>query len=89
LERSLPTGFPAPEITFNQLVRVHDEDKRLLELSIAEGGVALLGAGLGTAEQLERTLTAIRRLSADETVLAVMPRMSQVWAGKHTSVSRK
>jgi hypothetical protein len=31
---------------------------------------------------LEHTLALMRRLSADETVLALMPRMAQVWARK-------
>ena len=33
-------------------------------------------------EELERTLVEMRQLAADETVLAVMPRMAQVWARK-------
>jgi SAM-dependent methyltransferase len=68
-------GFLAPEVTFNQPVRARGENKRFLELSAAE-------AGLITAEELESTLAETRRLSADETVLAVMPRMAQVWARK-------
>jgi hypothetical protein len=31
---------------------------------------------------LDRTLSEMRRLNADGTVLAVMPRMVQVWASK-------
>jgi SAM-dependent methyltransferase len=75
-------GFPAPEITFNQPVRARGEHKRLLELSVAEAGPALVDAGLVTGEELERTLVEMRRLAADETVLAIMPRMAQVWARK-------
>jgi SAM-dependent methyltransferase len=75
-------GFPAPEITFNQPVRARGENKRLLELSVAEAGPAFVEAGLITAEELEHTLAEMRRLGADETVLAVMPRMAQVWARK-------
>jgi SAM-dependent methyltransferase len=75
-------GFPAPEITFNQPVLARGENKRLLELSVAEAGPGFIAAGLITAEELERTLAEMRRLNADETVLAVMPRMSQVWARK-------
>ena len=58
------------------------EKKRFLELSVAEAGPAFVEAGLITAEQLERTLAEMVRLNADETVLAVMPRMAQVWARK-------
>jgi SAM-dependent methyltransferase len=75
-------GFPAPEIAFNQPVLARGENKRLLELSVAEAGPALIDAGLITAEELERTLREMRRLATDGTVLAVMPRMAQVWAHK-------
>ena len=75
-------GFPTPEITFNQPVRARDEDKRLLELSVAEAGPAFLEARLITAAELERALVEMRRLNADDTVVAVMPRMAQLWARK-------
>jgi SAM-dependent methyltransferase len=75
-------GFPAPEITFNQPVVARGEYKRMLELSVAEAGPAFVEAGLITAEELERTLVEMRRLAADGTVLAMMPRMAQVWARK-------
>jgi SAM-dependent methyltransferase len=75
-------GFPAPEITFNQPVVARGENKRLLELSVAEAGPALIAAGLTTGQELVRTLYEMHRVAADGTVLAVMPRMSQVWARK-------
>ena len=75
-------GFGAPEVTFNQPVAARGEDKRMLELSVAEAGPAFVDAGLITAEQLDRTLDQMRRLADDETVLALMPRMTQVWAKK-------
>jgi SAM-dependent methyltransferase len=75
-------GFPAPEVTFNQPVLARGENKRLLELSVAEAGPAFIDAGLLTADELERTLAEMRRLTADDSVLAVMPRMTQVWARK-------
>jgi SAM-dependent methyltransferase len=78
----LAAGFPAPEINFNQPVVARGEHKRFLELSVAEAGPAFIDAGLITAEALDRTLAPMRRLNADETVLAVMPRMTQVWARK-------
>jgi SAM-dependent methyltransferase len=76
----LAAGFPEPEITFNQPVAARGETKRFLELSVAEAGPAFVEAGLITAEELDRTLAEMQRRNADETVLAVMPRMSQVWA---------
>jgi SAM-dependent methyltransferase len=75
-------GFPAPEVTFNQPVVARGESKRFLELSVAEAGPAFVEAGLIAAGELERTLVDMRRLRADEAVLAVMPRMAQVWARK-------
>jgi SAM-dependent methyltransferase len=79
-------GFSAPEITFNQPVLARGENKRFLELSVAEAGPAFVEAGLITAEELESTLVEMRRLNADEAVLAVMPRMAQVWARKPGSL---
>jgi SAM-dependent methyltransferase len=76
------TDFPAPEVTFNQPVLARGENKRLLELSVAEAGPAFIDSGLITVEGLERTLVEMRRLGADGSVLAVMPRMAQVWARK-------
>ena len=49
---------------------------------IAEARPAFVEAGLITAEELEHTLALMRRLSEDEAVLALMPRMAQVWAWK-------
>lgn len=85
----IAAGFPAPEITFNQPVLARGENKRLLELSVAEAGPAFIEAGLITAEELEDTLIEMRRLTADWTVLAVMPRMAQVWARKPAPESQR
>jgi SAM-dependent methyltransferase len=82
-------GFAAPEITFNQPVRARGETKRLLELSVAEAGPAFVEAGLVMAAELERTLAEMHRLAADESVLAVMPRMAQVWARKPAPPKRR
>jgi SAM-dependent methyltransferase len=78
----LAAGFPAPEISFYQPVLARGENKRFLELSVSEAGTGFVEAGLITAQELESTLEEMRRLNADETVLAVMPRMTQVWARK-------
>jgi SAM-dependent methyltransferase len=85
----LAAGFPEPEITFNQPVLARGENKRLLELSVAEAGPAFVEEGLITAEELERTLVEMRRLNADGTVLALMPRMAQVWARKPAPLPRE
>ena len=81
-QMALAAGFPTPGITFNQPIVARGESKRFLELSVAEAGPAFIDAGLITAEALDCTLAEMRRLSADATVLVVMPRMSQVWARK-------
>jgi SAM-dependent methyltransferase len=75
-------GFPVPEVTFNQPVLARGEGKRFLELSVAEAGPAFVAAGLVTAGELEGAVVEMRRLGEDEAVLAVMPRMAQVWARK-------
>jgi SAM-dependent methyltransferase len=79
-------GFPEPEVTFNQPVLARGENKRLLELSVAEAGPSFVDAGLITAEELARVLVEMRRLNADDSVLAMMPRMTQVWARKPAAV---
>jgi len=84
----LAAGSPAPEITCNQPVVARDERKRLLELSVAEAGPAFVEAGLITPDELDRTLTEMRRLNADSTVVAVMPRLAQVWARKPALLDR-
>ena len=81
-QRVLAANFSQPEITFNQPVMARGESKRLLELSVAEAGEGFIAAGLITSEELDRALVEMRRLAEDETVLAIMPRMSQVWARK-------
>ena len=78
----LNANFPSPQITFNQPVISKGENKRLLELSVAEAADAFIGAGLITSDELNETLSNMNKLVADETVLALMPRMSQVWARK-------
>ena len=78
----LAANFSQPEITFNQPVFAGGENKLLLELSVAEAGPAFVAAGLITPHELVHTLREMRELAEDETVIAVMPRMSQVWAKK-------
>ncbi|HWO02660.1 MAG TPA: methyltransferase domain-containing protein [Blastocatellia bacterium] len=78
----LGASFCKPEISFNQPVVSRGENKRLLELSVSEAERAFVAAELVTLEELRQTVEEMRRLAEDETVLAVMPRMSQVWARK-------
>jgi SAM-dependent methyltransferase len=78
----LEANFTGAQISFNQPVFAVGEKKLLLELSVAEAGPAFVSAGLITKEKLRQTLIEMRQLAEDETVLAIMPRMSQVWARK-------
>jgi 2-polyprenyl-3-methyl-5-hydroxy-6-metoxy-1,4-benzoquinol methylase len=78
----LAADFREAEITFNQPVFAKGEKKRLLELSVAEAGSSFVTAGLISQAELEKSVNEMRRLADDEKVLAVMPRMSQVWARK-------
>jgi ubiquinone/menaquinone biosynthesis C-methylase UbiE len=80
----LRANFSQAEITMNQPVFSQGENKRLLELSVAEAGPSFVQAGLLTNEELTEMLAEMRRLNEDQTVLALMPRMSQVWAKKST-----
>lgn len=79
-QRVLAANFSEVEITFNQPVVARGESKRLLEWSLAEAGPAVVAAGLAGQEELDRVLRDMQRAAEDETVLALMPRMSQVWA---------
>jgi hypothetical protein len=52
----------------------------LLELSVAEAGSAFVAAGLITKDDLAKTVSEMRELSEDESVVALMPRMTQLSA---------
>jgi SAM-dependent methyltransferase len=78
----LAAGFTSPEVTFNQPAVAKGENKRLLEFTIAEAGPAFIHAGLITQAELEILLAAMRCAAENISILAVMPRMTQVWAHK-------
>ena len=42
---------------------------------------------IGTDEELTKTIAEMRRLNENQTVLALMPRMSQVWAKNQRSAN--
>jgi SAM-dependent methyltransferase len=75
-------GFPEPEFTFNQPTAERGESKRLLELSVAEAGPVFIEAGLISEKESALTLTEMQQANLDENILAVMPRMTQLWARK-------
>jgi SAM-dependent methyltransferase len=80
-------GFSSPQIAFSQPAFASGDRKRLLELSVAEAGDAFIQAGLITPEALAAGLVAMQELAEDETVLALMPRMAQVWARKEAALA--
>jgi predicted O-methyltransferase YrrM len=80
-------GFVDAQITFNQPAIVRGENKRLLELSVAEAAEAIVAAGLLTAPQIQHTLGEMRRAGDDPSIVAMMIRMAQVSARKDGSAS--
>lgn len=80
----LAANFSEADITFNQPVFASGEKKRLLELSVAEAGPSFIAAGLISQGDLDQLLNEMRCLAEDQTVLAIMPRMSQVIARKRS-----
>ncbi len=78
-------GFAAPDIAFYQPAYARGEEKRLLELSVAEAGPALVEAGLLSPQALRDVLLAMEGVATDETVVAIMPRMAQVCAVKQAA----
>jgi SAM-dependent methyltransferase len=78
----IDANFADPEITFNQPVFAKGENKRLLDLSVAEAGPSFIKAGLISENELEDLLVEMRRLADDDSVVAMLPRVTQIWARK-------
>jgi len=72
-------GFSSAQVVYSQPAFASGDWKRLLEFSVEEAGDAFVQAGLVTPVALAAGLAAMRQLD-DEDVLALMPRMAQVWA---------
>ena len=58
------------------------ENRYLLKWSVEEAAPALIDAGLITPAQLQRTLEEMQEATDNPSVVALMPRMSLVWARK-------
>ncbi|MFO0810334.1 MAG: hypothetical protein U0746_17055 [Gemmataceae bacterium] len=85
----MPPSYPPPDRTAMPLTAASLPTEQLTVSTdprsiapAAEAGPAFVAAGLVAADELDRTVAEMHRLAADETVLAVMPRMTQVWARK-------
>jgi SAM-dependent methyltransferase len=75
-------GFPDPNIHIHQPAFARGEGQWLLQLSVEEIGPACVAAGLLTSAELEKVLVDMARDTNDPEILALMPRMSLVWAHK-------
>jgi SAM-dependent methyltransferase len=78
----ITAGFASADIAFNQPAYARGEEKRLLELSVAEAGPALVEAGILAPQDLRNVLLSMTLAAMDEAVVAIMPRMAQVSAIK-------
>ena len=75
-------GFQDVDIEIHQPTAVHGEARNFLKWSVEEGGIALVAAGLVTAQELGRMLDEMQQAIENPDVLVIMPRMSQVWGRK-------
>ena len=75
-------GFADPEIEIHQPAASAGDTGLLLKWSVEEAGPAFVNAGLLTSGELEQTLKDMDTAMQDPNVLALAPRMSQVWARK-------
>lgn len=75
-------GFADPEIEIHQPASCGGDTGLLLKWSVEEAGPALVSAGLISEVELKQTLSDMDQAMQDPNVLALAPRMSQVWARK-------
>ena len=75
-------GFASPEIEIHQPAGCRSDHGILLKASVEEAGPAFVSAGLITSAQLARTVADMEQAANNPNVLALVPRMSVVWAKK-------
>jgi ubiquinone/menaquinone biosynthesis C-methylase UbiE len=75
-------GFPEPDIEIHQPAITRGDDRFLLKWSVEEAGPAFVAAGLVTADEINTILADMDRDTKNPEILALMPRMSLVWARK-------
>ncbi len=80
-------GFPEPHIEIHQPAFSRGDNRLLLKLSVEEIGPACVSAGLLTTEELLQVLADMDRDTNNPQILALLVRMSQVWARKPASPS--
>jgi len=75
-------GFCDAGLEIHQPAIRQGENRYLLKWSVEEAAPALIDAGLITPAQLQRTLVEMQEATDNPGVVALMPRMSLVWARK-------
>ena len=75
-------GFCDAGLEIHQPAIRQGENRYLLKWSVEEAAPALIDAGLITPAQLQRTLAEMQEAIDNPGVVALMPRMSLVWARK-------
>jgi hypothetical protein len=72
-----------PQVTIQEIVRLHGEEKRFGEITLQEARPAILQHGVvAAAEELDEVCAEMRRIAEDKTTLVVLARVTQVWARK-------
>ncbi len=77
----LQLGFE-PEVSFNMPAALRGESKRLIDLTFAQFGPALVKEELATEAEVADLTLAIKQFTDDPTALLGMPMVGQVWAIK-------
>ena len=76
-------GFIDPQVTIQEIIRLHGEEKRFWEITLQEARPAILQHGVAAAEELDEVCAEMRRIAEDKTTLVVvLARITQVWARK-------
>jgi SAM-dependent methyltransferase len=78
----LKAGFTNANLEINQPAIIRGQNRLFLKWSVEEAGPALVDAGVVTADELARTLSAMQSAANDPSILILPPRMSIVSARK-------
>lgn len=81
----LEAGMTSPRVTMRQNAFLRGEEKRLWELTLEEARSAIVEHGVATNEELDHLCADLWRIAKDETVLVMLARVTQVWAGEQPS----
>jgi ubiquinone/menaquinone biosynthesis C-methylase UbiE len=75
-------GMRDLEVSHVQPVSLRGKTKLLMPLCLVEAKTALIEAGISTSEEIEQTISALKRLAENEKVLFGIPKVTQIWARK-------